>query len=58
MPDTQPTSGSSEEAKAAERPPTSIKPVKKKIGEASGNLRRREAWYQRRTGEQPKRSAS
>ncbi len=30
--------------------PAVIKAVKKKIGEARGNLARREAWYQRRTG--------
>jgi len=42
----------------AERPPVSIKPVKKKIGEAPGNVRRREAWYQKRTAGRPDRSAS
>ena len=41
-----------------DRPPASIKPVKRKIGEAPGNLRRREAWYQRRTGGRDKPSAS
>lgn len=34
----------------ADPPPPIIKPVKKKIGEERGNLARREAWYQRRTG--------
>ena len=33
-----------------DRGPAPIKPVKKKIGEARDNLRRREEWYQRRAG--------
>ena len=36
--------------------PASIKPVKKKIGEKRGNLRDREAWFQRRAGSGSKRS--
>jgi hypothetical protein len=33
-----------------DRPPSQIKPVKEKIGEDRDNLRQREDWYQRRTG--------
>lgn len=39
------------------RPPASIKPTNKKVGEPPDNLRRREEWYQRRAGGQPKRPA-
>ena len=58
MSSTPPANGSTPDSAAADRAAASIKPVKKKIGEARDNLRRREAWYQRRTGGRPKRSAS
>ena len=41
-----------------ERPPAAIKPVKRKIGEGTKNLGRREAWFQRRAGGRPKRKAT
>jgi len=32
-----------------QRPPAKIRPVKKRIGEGHGNLRRRESWFRKRT---------
>ena len=58
MSNTPPANGSTEGSAAADRPTVPIKPVKKKIGEPPDNLRRREEWYQRRTGGRPKRAAS
>jgi hypothetical protein len=40
------------------RAPASVKPVKKKVAEGPKNLRRREEWFQRRTGGRVKRPAS
>jgi hypothetical protein len=52
----KPTDESSERAPAPS--PASVKPVKKKVAEGPDNLRRREAWFQRRTGGRVKRPAS
>jgi len=30
-------------------PPAKIRPVKKRIGEGHGNLRRRQSWFRKRT---------
>jgi hypothetical protein len=46
-----------EGAPPPDRPPASIKPVKKKVAEDSENLRRREEWFQRRSGGSVKRPA-
>ena len=39
-----------EEAAGEDEPNPDIEPVRRKIGEGRDNLRRREEWFQRRTG--------
>jgi len=37
--------------KSRDAPPVKIRPVKKRIGEGHGNLRRRQSWFRKRTGD-------
>jgi hypothetical protein len=36
---------------APQSPPVKIQPVKERVGESPDNLRRRQSWFRKRTGE-------
>jgi hypothetical protein len=40
-----------QKAEPSPPPPAKIKPVKERVGESAGNLRRRQAWFRKRTSD-------